>query len=107
MLRIDNLLPGARERLVTIRTDALLIDAARMLKGPKLNLVVVCDEADKLAGIITKTDIIDRISGCLGHSCTMAAIQVMTREVITCYPDDWLNEIWSTIKQHGLKNIPS
>lgn len=77
-----------------------------MLKGPKLNMVVVCDEADRLAGIITKTDIIDRISGCLGHSCTMSAAQVMTREVITCYPDDWVNEVWSAIKQHSLKNIP-
>ncbi|MGE0333915.1 MAG: cyclic nucleotide-binding/CBS domain-containing protein [Gammaproteobacteria bacterium] len=106
MLKVERILPAARERLVTVKTDALLIDAARLLNGPRLNLVVVCDESGKMAGVITKTDIVSRISHCTGHSCTMAASDVMTKEVAFCRPSDWLHEVWSIIKQRGLKNIP-
>lgn len=106
MLKVERILPAARERLVTIKTDALLIDAARLLNGPQLNLVVVCDESGKMAGVITKTDVVSRISYCTGCSCTMAASHVMTKEVTFCRPSDWLHEVWSVIKQRSLKNIP-
>src|SRR3546814_19534483 len=65
-----------------------LIDAARLLNGPQVNLIVVCDESGKMAGVITKTDIVGRISYCTGCSCTMAASQVMTQEVAFCRPSD-------------------
>ena len=106
MLKVEGILTAAQERLVTIKVDALLMDAARLLNGPQRNLVVVCDEAGKMAGVITKTDIVACISLCAGRSCTMAASQVMTQDVTFCRPEDWLDAVWSTIKQHGLKNIP-
>jgi CBS domain-containing protein len=99
-------LPAARDGLVTVRTDALLIDAAKLLNDPRHNLVVVCDDSGRMAGVITKTDIVSRISHCTGCSCTMAAAHVMTREVTFCRPSDRLHEVWSTVKQRALKNIP-
>jgi predicted transcriptional regulator len=85
--------------------DALLIDVAKLLNGPR-NLVVVCDDSGKMAGVITKTDIVSRISYCAGCSCTMAAAHVMTREVTFCRRSDWLHEVWPVVKQRSLKNIP-
>jgi CBS domain-containing protein len=82
------------------------MDAARLLNGPTVNLVVVSDNAGKMAGIITKTDVVARISQCTGCSCTMAAAEVMTTEVAFCRPDDWLNDVWTTIKDRSLKNVP-
>ena len=106
MLKVERILAAAQGRLVTIQADALLIDAAKLLNNPRLNLVVVCDESRKMVGVITRTDIVGRISHCTGCSCTMAASQVMTREVISCRPGDWVNDVWSIIKERGLKNIP-
>lgn len=106
MLTVQQILPSVQEKLVTVRTDALLIDAAKLLNGPRQNLVIVCDDSGKMAGVITKTDIVSRISYCTGCSCTMAASHVMTREVAFCRPNDWLHEVWLIVKQRGLKNIP-
>jgi CBS domain-containing protein len=106
VLKVERILTAAQGRLVTIQADALLIDAAKLLNNPRLNLVVVCDESRKMVGVITRTDIVGRISHCTGCSCTMAASQVMTREVISCRPGDWVNDVWSIIKERGLKNIP-
>ena len=106
MLTVEGILPTSQGRLVTIQADALLIDAARLLNSPRLNLVVVCDGSGKMVGVVTRTDIVGRISHCTGCSCTMAASQVMTHEVMFCRPRDLVNDVWSIIKERGLKNIP-
>lgn len=105
-MQVKNILPAAQRRLVIIKIDALLIDAARMLNGPQSNLVVVCDSGGKMAGVITKTDVVNRISHCAGGSCRMAASHVMSREVTFCRPDDRLHDVWRVFNQQGLKNIP-
>ena len=102
---VERLLTAARERLVTIAGNAPLIEAARLLRAGT-DLVVVCNSAGFLAGVITKTDVVSQISECQGCSCTAAASSVMTRDVVLCRPGDWLQDVWSRMKERGLKNVP-
>jgi CBS domain-containing protein len=102
---VDQLIPEARKRLVTIGDDSPLIEAAKLLRAG-IDLVVVCDPAGVLAGVITKTDVVRQISHCEGASCVCPASTVMTRSVVACHPSDWVKKIWSTMKQRELKNIP-
>jgi CBS domain-containing protein len=78
---IDGMLPKARERLVSIADDAPLIQAAKRLQAGT-DLVKVCDSAGLLVGVITKADIVARISHCQGASCITPAASVMTRDVV-------------------------
>jgi len=103
---VKEILPAARERLATVGDDAPLVEAARLLRGERRSLVVVCDGAGAMAGVITKTDVVDRISHCEGHSCRTAAATVMTREVTFCGPDDPLRDVWSVMKSSGRKHVP-
>jgi CBS domain-containing protein len=102
---VERLLPQARDRLVTIGTEAPLIEAARLLRAGT-DIVVVCDPQGLLAGVITKTDVVGQITHCQGASCVTPVSLVMTRSVVVCRPGDWLKEVWSTMKPRGLKNIP-
>jgi CBS domain-containing protein len=100
------MLPAAQNQLVTIRDDAPLIEAAILLRDLDNDLVVVCNSDERLAGVITKTDIVRQISQCRGSGCVTAAASVMTRTVILCRPGDRLPEVWSVMKERRLKNIP-
>jgi CBS domain-containing protein len=102
---VEGLLPKARERLVTIADDVPLIEAAQLLQTGT-DLVIVCDSAGLLAGVITKTDIVAQISQCQGASCIMAAALVMTRDVVLCESKDLLRDVWTRIKERGLRNVP-
>jgi signal-transduction protein with cAMP-binding, CBS, and nucleotidyltransferase domain len=102
---VEGLLPKARERLVTIANDVPLIEAAKLLQTGT-DLVIVCDSAGLLAGVITKTDIVAQISQCQGASCIMATALVMTRDVVLCESKDLLRDVWTRIKERGLKNVP-
>jgi len=102
---VERLLPAAREKLVTIADGAPLTEAANFLhKGT--DLVIVCDSAGLVAGVITKTDVVSQMSRCRGASCTMAASLAMTRGVVVCRPGDLLQDVWKQMKERSLKNIP-
>ncbi len=103
---VERMLPVARKRLLTIRDDAPLIDAARILRDLDRDLLVICDADELLAGVITKTDVVRQISHCSGAACTTAASAVMTRTVVLCRPGELLHEVWSIMKERRLKNIP-
>ncbi len=103
---VERMLPAARKRLVTIRDNAPLIDAAALLRDLDSDLVVVCSPDELLAGVITKTDVVRQISHCQGSGCTTAASTIMTRTVILCRPSDRLYDVWSVMKERRVKNIP-
>lgn len=102
---VENLLPMAREKLVTIADNAPLIQAAILLRSGT-DLVVVIDSAGLLVGVITKTDVVDQISRCQGMSCMTATSLVMKRDVVLCLPGDLLENVWEKMKVRSLKNIP-
>lgn len=102
---VEELLPEARERLVTIADDALLIEAAKLLQQ-ETELVIVCNSEGVLIGVITKTDIVKQISHCQGASCMAQAAAVMTRDVLLCEARDLLHDVWTRMKERGLKNVP-
>lgn len=102
---VEQLLSKTRERLVTIAEDAPLIQAAKLLRTGT-DLVIVCDSAGLLTGVITKSDIVEQISRCQGASCTTAAALVMTRDVVFCRPKDSLHDVWERMKKRSLKNVP-
>jgi signal-transduction protein with cAMP-binding, CBS, and nucleotidyltransferase domain len=102
---VEQLLPEARKRLVTISDDSPLIEAAKLLRAGT-DLIVVSDPAGLLVGVITKSDVVSQISHCEGASCLSRASTVMTRSVATCSRCDWVKDVWLTMKQRELKNIP-
>jgi CBS domain-containing protein len=101
---VKNMLSAAVKRLVSVGDDVPLIDAAKPLSDFNIDLVVVCNADGRLAGIITKTDVIRQI--CLGAGYTTAASDVMMRNVILCHPSDPLRDVWAVMKERSVKNIP-
>lgn len=106
MIKVESVLPAARARLAVIGTGDRLIEAATLLANPECDLLVVNDEHGRIVGVVTKTDIVARISQCAGSSCTIAVMQVMSQDAITCHPDDWLEDVWRIFNERRLKNIP-
>lgn len=99
-------LPTARKRLITLAVEAPVIEAAKLLSSPDTHLVVVCNRAGVMAGVLTKADIVKQISHCTGCSCTEGVAAIMTRDVVKCRPEDPLRETWDVMKTKALKQVP-
>ena len=69
-------------------------------------MVVVCDHAGVMVGVVTWTDIVRQIRHCQGCACTTPCIDVMTRDATCCSPDDLLHEVWAVMKSKALQSVP-
>ena len=103
---VEILLSAAREHLATVGDDASVIQAAKLLGGPHINLAVVCNSDGVMVGVISRRDVVRQTGHCQGSGCTTAVSSVMTREVVACSPRDWLKDVWSIMKNRGLRHIP-
>jgi CBS domain-containing protein len=103
---VNQLLSDARKRPNTIEAESLLIEAARALSGSQSELVVVCDRSGKAVGVITKADVVRRITHCQGAACRASAAGAMTQQTVSSHPDENASSVWSNMKQHGLRHIP-
>ncbi|HZH57325.1 CBS domain-containing protein [Yanghanlia caeni] len=106
MSRVLDTLPVASKRLVTLSLAAPLVEAARLLSEQPTHLIVVCNTQGLMQGVVTKSDVVRQISHCTGCSCTTQVSDVMTRDVISCRPEQSLREVWGIMKEKGLKQIP-
>lgn len=102
---VQKLLPNARQRLQAIDVGAALLQAARRL-GNGCDMLVVCDAGGRLAGVLTKTDVVRQTGRCSGASCTAPVVEAMTRDVTAVAADGWLQDVWELMKTRGFKNIP-
>ncbi|MEF2548200.1 CBS domain-containing protein [Aurantimonas sp. E1-2-R+4] len=96
---------AARQRLFCIELDAVLLQAARLLDNGR-DMLLVCDAEGRLAGVLTKTDVVRQTGRCAGASCTAPVVESMTRDVTTAGADGWLHEVWELMKTRGFKNVP-
>lgn len=102
----EQMLQRARERLATIDAGAPVKEAADLMSKPHTDLVVVCDQDGGVVGVLTKTDIVGQMGQCSGGGCIARVDTIMTRDVISCRPNESLKDIWSVMKQRGLQRIP-
>ena len=102
---VEELSEAAREKLVTITDDAMLVEAAKLLTSGT-DIVVVWDGEGALHGVVTKTDVGKQISVCQGATCMCPVSTVMTRDVALCLEADSLQDVSFLMKERHLKNIP-
>lgn len=103
---VSAVLPVAHKRLATLKVEAPVIEAAKLLSQPDVHLVVACGHDGAMSGVLTKMDIVRQISHCSGCGCTEGVAGIMTRNIIHCAPDDDLHTVWNLMKKHMVKQMP-
>ena len=61
MKLVSSIEAATRSRLLTVTVDTLLREVARLLSSEQISLVVVCDQAGLMVGVVTKTNIVRQI----------------------------------------------
>jgi CBS domain-containing protein len=103
---VEAIMPTARQRLTTIKSDETLADAASLLSETHVGLVVVCARDGSMAGVITKTDVVRQVAQRHDSIQAAPASAIMTESVVHCRPTDLLDEVWSNMKNRGFVHIP-
>jgi CBS domain-containing protein len=105
-MRIESILPVARQRMITVQAHASIVDAAHLLSDTHRALLVVCNDEGAMVGVITKTDVVRQVAVCHGVVESKPISAVMTQRVTSCRTDDMLHDVLSLMKSRGFVHIP-
>jgi CBS domain-containing protein len=105
-MRVQSILPVAQQRMITVRDEASLVDAAHLLSETHRALLVVCNGEGAMVGVITKTDVVRQVAQCHGAVENKRVSAVMTETVTSCQRDDQLHDILALMKEKGFVHIP-
>ena len=90
--------------MVTLLDGATLIEAATLL-CTGTDLIIVCDAAGVLRGVVTKSYVVNQISHCQGAACLATLESTMTKDVLYFLATDPLDKVRASMKARSLKNI--
>ncbi|WP_372800646.1 CBS domain-containing protein [Paracoccus seriniphilus] len=99
--------PGiAAATIVTIRPEATLAEAAKVLCEQRIGAIVVSEDGKTPAGILSERDIVKQL-GLKGPEVLSTTInEVMTREVQTCVTGDDAMSVLERMTEGRFRHMP-
>jgi CBS domain-containing protein len=92
--------------VITASAKDSVCDAALKMKAHKIGVVVIVDNKQRIEGVISERDIINKVV-CLGlDSRSVLVEQIMTKKVITGTPQMTDVQTAQLFTKHGIKKLP-
>lgn len=105
MSTISDILARKGTKVATIAPDATVVDAANLMNQRRIGALCVVD-ADKLVGIFTERDILNRVISVQAHPATTKVADVMTSSVITCGPKGHTADCAAVMSHKRIRHLP-
>ena len=90
----------------TVTPGTTVSQVSRQLSTRRIGSVLVIDRLDRLAGIVSERDIVNAIAAHGAPALELDAAEVMTRNVVTCDPDDSIDHVMQTMTQGRFRHLP-
>lgn len=92
-------------RVVSIREDASVLDAARIMNENRIGAVVVT-RGETVVGIFTERDILCRVVAAQADPAKTTIGNVMTSPVACCTPETTRHECQAVMRAKRLRHLP-
>jgi len=103
-MKIADLIASRRE-IFSVRDDSTVHDAARYLRDKQVRSVGVCDRDGVLLGVISQSDISDKVSAENKCPAWMRVSEIMTRQLVTVTPVTPIEDCLRLMEQHGIYHL--
>lgn len=91
--------------VITIHEEASVQVIANTMIEQSISSIMVVNRSQKLIGIITEKDIVQRVVA-QGFSESLTAQDIMTKKLFTVSPYDYYYEVLSMFYKNGIKHLP-
>ncbi|CDI06370.1 putative Inosine-5'-monophosphate dehydrogenase related protein II [Candidatus Nitrosotenuis uzonensis] len=91
------------KNLITVKRSDTVYDCAKLMSGNKISSILVLNDDGKLAGIVTKTDLVSIFL--TRATSSLSVSEIMTPHVITVMPADSLLLVESLLVKHKISRI--
>jgi len=105
-MNVHTILRGKGKSVVTIHPDATIERAVAVLRLRGIGALVVSDDGEKVAGILSERDIVDALGQYGSELLSVSVSEVMTCPVVTCEPDDSVAELMAEMTNRRIRHFP-
>lgn len=103
-MKVADLIARRRE-VYSISDQATAYDAARYLRERKVRAVGVCDVGGKLVGVVSQSDLSDKIAAENKCPAWTRVSEIMTTDLITVTPEMPLDECLRLMEKYGIFHL--
>jgi len=104
--KVSDVLKHKGHRVVTVAPRQSVASVVDLLTQNRIGAAPVTDADGRLVGIISERDVIRGLSEHREAVLTMAAEQLMTREVMTCAPGSSIVELMEVMTNQRIRHLP-
>ncbi len=105
-MRVIGVLKGKGSEVATIGPDQTLLSAAAELGQRRIGALVVTGADGSVVGIVSERDIVASIAKGGAASLQRPISEVMTVDVITCSPNDTMEQLMSAMTEQRIRHLP-
>ena len=103
-MRVADLI-GSRKDIYSVSESATVHDVARYLRDRGVRSVGVLNDAGKLTGVVSQSDISDRVAAENKCPAWMRVTEIMTRDLVTVSPEMGIEECLVLMEKHGMIHL--
>lgn len=105
-MTVKAILDAKGRDVLTISPASSLADAARLLSEHGIGALVVSQDGERIAGILSERDIV-RVLGEAGETAMSQPVSsVMTAKVHVCHEDNTVNEVMQVMTDGRFRHLP-
>lgn len=105
-MNVETILRRKGRRVVTIRRDAPLVEAAEKLRRYGIGALVVSDDGEGIDGILYERDIVAALDRLGAEIFAASVTEAMTAPVVTCAPDDSVAVLMAEMTNRRIRHFP-
>jgi CBS domain-containing protein len=105
-MQVAHILKIKGDAIETIAPDATIAEASRLLADKRIGAILVLGAERRIAGILSERDIARGIHRYGAKLLEMRVSELMTRAVVSCGPDDTVEEIMRQMTDRRIRHLP-
>jgi CBS domain-containing protein len=103
-MRVSDLI-GSRKEVYFITEETSVMQAAQYLREKQVRSVGVVDGAGKLTGVVSQSDISDKVAAENRNPESMRVNEIMTRNLLTVTPEMSFEDSLRAMEQNGVYHL--
>lgn len=105
-MKVCDLLKSKGQKVITIQPQESIFIAMKRLLEYKIGALIVCDQDQKMVGIISERDILQAVYHDRNALEQKNVHDVMTANVIVAIPDDEVDYVMGIMTQNRIRHLP-
>jgi CBS domain-containing protein len=105
-MKVEDIIRIKGNSVKMIKPTETVGSLSRQLQQARIGVMVVSSNGQKIDGIISERDIAYSLAERRGDLHLLPVSALMTREVVTCAPEDSLRDAARLMKTHNIRHLP-